>query len=104
MSSFIDNFKNTLQNMSRSLSDTMCDDVNTGFEAITSLYHEAGQCMLVRNMVGHFALQHTCRNSTCDNLKYIKFRALRKFRESNCQLDLRIFKDKRNVFKSYCRT
>jgi len=46
MSSFIDNFKSMLQNMARSLSDTVCDDVNTGVEAITSLYHEARQCML----------------------------------------------------------
>ena len=49
---FIDTFKSTLQNMSRSLSNTVCDDVNTGIEAITSLYHESGQCMLVRNMGG----------------------------------------------------
>jgi len=79
MSSFIDNFKSMLQNLSRSLSNTVCDDVNTGVEAITSVYHEAGQCMLVRNMGGRFALQPTWLNSTCDNLKYIKFRALWKF-------------------------
>jgi len=80
------------------------DDVITGIEAITSLYHETGQCMLVRNKGGRFALQPIWSNSTCDNPKYIKFRALRKFRESNCQLDLRIFKYKRNVFKNCCRT
>jgi len=45
--------------MSRSSSDTVCDDVNTGVEAITLLYHKAGQCMLVRNMGGHFAIQPT---------------------------------------------
>ena len=71
MSSFIDTFKSTLQNMSRSFSNTVCDDVNTGIEAITLLYHESGRCMLVRNMGGRFALQPTWWNSTCDNLKYI---------------------------------
>ena len=36
--------------MSCSSSDTVCDDVNTGIEAITLLYHKAGQRRLVRNM------------------------------------------------------
>ncbi|XP_060562301.1 uncharacterized protein LOC132721934 [Ruditapes philippinarum] len=103
MLSFIDNFKSTLQNISHSLSNTVCNDVNTGVKAITSLYHEAGQCMLVKNMSGRFSSQPPWWNSTCDNLKYIKYRALRKFRESNSLLDLRIFKDKRNEFKNYCR-
>jgi hypothetical protein len=36
--------------MSRSLSDTVCDDANTGVETITLLNLEAGKCMLVRHM------------------------------------------------------
>jgi len=39
-------------------------------------------------MRGRFALHPTWWNSTCDNLKYIQFRALRKFSESNSQLDI----------------
>ena len=67
------------------------------------MYYEAGQCMLVKNIGGRFSSQPAWWNSTCNNLKYIKFRALRKFRESNLMLDLRAFKDERNVFKNYCR-
>ena len=77
---FIDNFKSVFQNMAGSLNDTLSDNVNTGVEAITSLYHEAGQCMLVKNIGGRFSSQPAWWNSTCDNLKYIKFRALNYFR------------------------
>jgi len=101
--SFINNFKSVFQNIAGSLNDTVSDTVNTGVEAITSLYHEAGQCMLVKNIGGRFSSQPAWWNSTCDSLKYIKFRALEKFRESNLMLDIRVFKDERNVFNNNCR-
>jgi len=57
--------------MTGSLNDTVSDNVNTGVETITSLYHEAGQCLLVKIFGGRFSLQPAWCNSTCDNLQYI---------------------------------
>jgi len=53
-----------LQNTSGSLNDAVC-----GVEASTSLYHEAGQCMLARNIRLLFSSQPAWWNILYDNLK-----------------------------------
>ena len=100
---FTENFHILLQTVYASIHDTINSNIEAGVDAITSLYHTAGHCM-TSNSCRKLSLQPPWWNTICDQLKYAKLRALRKFRATNSLIDLRHFKDQRNIFKNYCRT
>ena len=82
--------------------DTIDSNVNSAVDLITAIYQDAGKCMLVN--FRYFSSQPPWWDDECDYLKSVKYIALRKFRSSNLESDLRLFKDKRNNFKNHCRS
>ena len=85
------------------LSDTLETCINSHVELITTIYHEAGKYMKSKNHYTPSSTQPPWWDIECDRLKTNKNNALNRFRCSNLDSDLRLFKDCRNSFKTYFR-
>ncbi len=94
---FVLTLRGLLHSRYNTLLDTIDSNVNSAVDLITAIYQDAGKCMLVN--FRYFSSQPHWWDDECDYLKSVKYIALRKFRSSNLESDLRLFKDKRNFLR-----
>ena len=103
--SFIDRFKQSLNEKCQNIYLHINDDLNVAVQMITEMYHHAAQ---------HMKINIYLRNKTsmtdpewwdeeCETLKEKKNRNLRKFRSSNSESDLLNYKTAKTLFKNKCQ-
>ena len=102
-SNFVSQFNNLLRYKQGKIMSEIMTSIDCAVNTLTDIYKEAGSNMQLK-YVRYKNSQPRWWDVNCDTYKREKYSALCKFRRSNLLRNLRLYKVKRNQFKSYCRS
>jgi len=104
---FIETFVNMYNTCKDNIFHQITVDMNQALQTIVSLYKTAAENMKVHNRTKQrnvYERQDTpWWDNECDNLKYCKYKALRKFRVTSSRGDLQIYINEKRNFKEMCK-
>lgn len=100
---FLLNFRNKLTNTTIDTIANTSENINRAVETIIDIYTSAAKCMTKPLIKRKIPLRSAWWDADCDHFKQQKYSALRKFRKSNLDADLRNYKSERASFKNVCR-
>lgn len=100
-------FIDTLNRKHTDITTAINDNVNSAVKSIISIYQSCADSLRLRHSVN---TGHTPRTNAewydeeCKTLKHAKYKALRKFRNTNSIIDLHHYRNHKNKFKGACKT